>query len=81
VVPSLARLLIEGSELFAHILCDLTGFELIGEHGSAAACMDAVIVVGRAHVTHEAELLALRRLMPDSMWDRSMRTNFPQPRP
>ena len=36
-----------------------------GEHGSAAACMDAVIVVGRAHVTHEADLLALRRLMPE----------------
>ncbi len=64
VVPSLARLLIEGGELFAHTLCDLTGFELIGEHASAAACMDAVVLVGRAHATHEDALLALRQLMP-----------------
>jgi hypothetical protein len=65
VVPQLARLLLEGAGLFEHILCDLTGFELLGEHGSAAACMDAVIVVGRAHHTREADLLALRRLMPE----------------
>ncbi len=64
VVPSLARLLLDGAEIFAHILCDLTGFELIGEHASAAACMDAVVLVGRAHATHEDELLALSRLMP-----------------
>ena len=64
VVPALARLLLDGGDLFAHILCDLTGFELIGEHASAAACMDAVVLVGRAHRTHEAELLALKDLMP-----------------
>lgn len=64
VVPSLARLLLDGAEIFAHLLCDLTGFELIGEHASAAACMDAVVLVGRAHATREDELLALSRLMP-----------------
>lgn len=64
VVPQLARLLLEGASLFEHILCDLTGFEVIGEHGSAAACMDAVVLVGHAHVTREADLLALKRLMP-----------------
>lgn len=64
VVPSLARLLLDGAEIFAHILCDLTGFELIGEHASAAACMDAVVLVGRAHATKADELLALSRLMP-----------------
>ncbi len=64
VVPALARLLLDGAELFAHILCDLTGFELIGEHASAAACMDGVVLVGRAHKSREAELLALSRLMP-----------------
>lgn len=64
VVPQLARLLLEGANLFQHILCDLTGLEVIGEHGSAAACMDAVILLGRAHKIHEAELLALSRLMP-----------------
>lgn len=64
VVPRLANLLIESVDLFAHVLVDLTGFDLIGEHGSAAACMDGVIMVGRAHVTREGQLAALRRLMP-----------------
>lgn len=64
VVPALARLLLQGADLFAHILCDLTGFELIGEHASAAACMDAVVLIGRAHKSREDELLALARLMP-----------------
>ena len=49
VVPQLARVLLEGADLFAHVLVDLTGFELLGEHASAAACMDAVALVGRAH--------------------------------
>lgn len=64
VVPQLARILLEGSDLFAHVLVDLTGFELLGEHASAAACMDAVAVVGRAHRTRERELVELSRLMP-----------------
>jgi hypothetical protein len=64
VVPRLANLLIESVDLFAHVLVDLTGFDLLGEHGSAAACMDGVIMVGRAHVTREGQLAALRRLMP-----------------
>ncbi len=64
VVPALARLLLEGSELFAHILCDLTGFEIIGEHASAAACMDGVVLIGRAHKSKEDELRALAELMP-----------------
>jgi hypothetical protein len=64
VVPQLARVLLDGSDLFAHVLVDLTGFELLGEHGSAAACMDAVALVGRAHHTRERELVELARLMP-----------------
>jgi len=64
VVPQLARLLLEGSELFAHVLVDLTGFELLGEHASAAACMDAVALVSRAHRTRERELVELAQLMP-----------------
>lgn len=64
VVPQLARVLLDGSDLFAHVLVDLTGFELLGEHGSAAACMDAVALVGRAHHTKDTELLALAPLMP-----------------
>ena len=35
-----------------------------GEHGSAAACMDAVALVGRAHATRENELVELSQLMP-----------------
>jgi hypothetical protein len=64
VVPQLARVLLDGSDLFAHVLVDLTGFELLGEHASAAACMDAVALVGRAHHTRERELFELARLMP-----------------
>jgi hypothetical protein len=64
VVPQLARVLLDGADLFAHVLVDLTGFELLGEHGSAAACMDAVALVARAHHTREIELLQLAPLMP-----------------
>lgn len=64
VVPALARLLIDGADLFQHILCDLTGFEIIGEHASAAACMDGVVLIGRAHKSKEDELRALAALMP-----------------
>jgi hypothetical protein len=64
VVPQLARALLDGADLFAHVLVDLTGFELLGEHGSAAACMDAVALVARAHVTHDKELIELAQLMP-----------------
>lgn len=64
VVPQLARLLLAGGELFAHVLVDLTGFELLGEHASAAACMDGVAIVGRAHRSREPDLLALAALMP-----------------
>lgn len=64
VVPQLARVLLDGSDLFAHVLVDLTGFELLGEHASAAACMDAVALVGRAHHSREHELSALAQLMP-----------------
>lgn len=64
VVPQLARVLLEGSDLFAHVLVDLTGFELLGEHASAAACMDAVALVGRAHQTREQQLVKLADLMP-----------------
>lgn len=64
VVPQLARVLLDGADLFAHVLVDLTGFELLGEHASAAACMDAVVIVGRAHKTREKQLLELASLMP-----------------
>ena len=64
VVPQLARVLLNGAELFAHVLVDLTGFELLGEHASAAACMDAVALVARAHHSREQDLVGLAQLMP-----------------
>ena len=64
VVPQLARVLLEGADLFKHVLVDLTGFELLGEHASAAACMDAVALVSRAHLSRERELVELAQLMP-----------------
>jgi hypothetical protein len=64
VVPQLARALLECTELFGHVLVDLTGFELLGEHATAAACMDAVAIVGRARVTREADLVRLAPQMP-----------------
>jgi hypothetical protein len=64
VVPQLSRVLLEGSDLFAHVLVDLTGFELLGEHATAAACMDGVALVGKAHQSREQELVELARLMP-----------------
>lgn len=64
VVPQLRRVLKAGSDLFAHVLVDLTGFELLGEHAAAAAAMDAVAIVGGAHYSREQELVELARLMP-----------------
>lgn len=65
-VPALANLLLDGVPLFEHVLVDLTGFELLGEHASAAACMDAVVLVGRAHETREADILQFMSEMPQS---------------
>ena len=65
-VPPLARLLLDGVDLFEYVLVDLTGFDVLGEHASAAACMDAVALVGRAHRTRERDLLRFLREMPSS---------------
>lgn len=64
VVPQLARALLECTELFGHVLVDLTGFELLGEHATAAACMDAVALVGRVGTSRDTDLAQLARLMP-----------------
>ncbi|GAB4538229.1 MAG: hypothetical protein Tsb0020_52480 [Haliangiales bacterium] len=63
-VPQLARLILSGVDLFEHILVDLTGFDLLGEHASAAACMDTTVLVGRAKKTREGQLLAMEKAMP-----------------
>ena len=64
-VPALARLLLDGTDLFEYVLVDLTGFDLLGEHASAAACMDAVVLVGQAHRTREKHILRFMREMPE----------------
>jgi hypothetical protein len=46
------------------MLVDLTGFELLGEHASAAACMDGVALVGAVRAADERELVELAQLMP-----------------
>jgi hypothetical protein len=63
-VPQLARLLLSGTELFEHMLVDLTGFDLLGEHASAAACMDTTVMLGRAHESREKHLLTMQKAMP-----------------
>lgn len=65
-VPALASLLLDGTELFEHVLVDLTGFELLGEHASAAACMDGVVLIGRAHETRDKDVLHFVNEMPSS---------------
>ncbi len=63
-VPSLASVIREGSELFAHVLVDLTGFKNLGEHLAAIEMMDGVLVVSRAGSTREDELLRLNHELP-----------------
>ena len=65
-VPQLARLLLEGCDLFAQVLVDLTGFDLLGEHASAAACMDSVILLARARKTRERTLLTMQKAVPQN---------------
>jgi hypothetical protein len=65
-VPALASLLLDGTALFEHVLVDLTGFDRLGEHASAAACMDGVVLVGRAHKTREKDVLRFVNEMPTS---------------
>jgi NADP-dependent 3-hydroxy acid dehydrogenase YdfG len=54
-----------------------------GPHAVAKAIEKAIQKPrSRVPVTASARLMiGLRRVMPDVLWDRSMRTNFPQPRP
>ncbi len=63
-LPQLARVIQTGGELFGHILVDLTGFKKLGEHLAAIEMMDTVVVVARAGVTREDELLRLDHELP-----------------
>jgi hypothetical protein len=58
-VPQLRRVIERGTELFAHVLVDLTGFDQFGDHLSAVDLVEGVLLVGRAGRTREKELLRL----------------------
>ncbi len=49
---------------FAHVLVDLTGFASMGEHARAFDMLDGVLVVARAGVSREGDLLALQAQVP-----------------
>jgi hypothetical protein len=63
-VPHLARLLGQGSDLFGHVLVDLTGFDLTGDHLAAIELVQAALVVAQAGLTREADLVRLRQELP-----------------
>ncbi|HJZ84554.1 MAG TPA: hypothetical protein VKN99_05250 [Polyangia bacterium] len=63
-VPQLKRLIEHGAELFAHVLVDLTGFDRLGEHLSAVALCEGVLIVARAGRTREPELRRLAGELP-----------------
>jgi len=65
-VPQLRQLLASGSELFAHVLVDLTGFKKLGEHLAAMQLVDGVVIVARVGRTTEGELLRLGHELPAS---------------
>ena len=66
-VPQLARVIQHSLELFSHIVVDLTGFKKLGEHLAAFDMVDGVIIVARAGLTTEAELLRLNHELPRAM--------------
>jgi hypothetical protein len=63
-LPQLARVIQRAGEIFAFLLVDLTGFKKIGEHLAAIEMMDGVVVVARAGLTREDELLRLNHELP-----------------
>ncbi len=63
-LPQLARLIQQSTELFAHVLIDLTGFRKIGEHLAAIEMCDRVVVIARAGRTLEDALLRVRLELP-----------------
>jgi hypothetical protein len=63
VGPQLERALFDGSEIFEHVLVDLTGFDRLGEEGCIEQ-MDSVILIARAGKTREQDLLPRRSQLP-----------------
>jgi hypothetical protein len=63
-LPQLAHLIQGSTELFEHVLVDLTGFRNIGEHLAAIEMCDRVVMVARAGRTSEDTLLRARFELP-----------------
>jgi hypothetical protein len=63
-LATLRTLLANANEIFSTCLVDLTGWKRLGEHLPAFALLDGVIVVARAGLTTEDELLRLRHEIP-----------------
>ncbi len=54
-------------EGYAHVLVDLTGFEILGEHWDAFRFLDGVLLVAVAGRTSEPELLSHQRDVPERL--------------
>ncbi|HWE31006.1 MAG TPA: hypothetical protein VHB97_23525 [Polyangia bacterium] len=63
-VPQLARVIQHSTEIFSHVVVDLTGFKTLGEHLAAFEMVDGVIIVARAGRTTDDELLRLNHEVP-----------------
>ncbi|MBI4508370.1 MAG: hypothetical protein HY698_01960 [Deltaproteobacteria bacterium] len=65
-LPELARMLRGKMDLFAYVLVDLSGFDVLGEHLAAVDCVEGIIVVASAGRTTSDQLLRLQRELPAS---------------
>jgi hypothetical protein len=63
-LPELSRLVKHGRELFAHMLCDLTGFDGLGEHLGAMDLVEGVLLVAPATKIREKDILRWTREVP-----------------
>jgi hypothetical protein len=60
----LARAIDHGKELFAVMLADLTGFDVLGEHLGAMSLVDGVVLVAPAGKISEGQLLRWQHDVP-----------------
>jgi hypothetical protein len=63
-LPELARLIEHGRDLFAFMIADLTGFDMLGEHLGAMDLMQGVLVVAPAGKIKEEQLLRWNQEVP-----------------
>lgn len=61
---ALSKVLSSAKDLFATCLIDLTGWRRLGEHMQAFALLDGIVVVARAGLTTEDQLLRLNAEIP-----------------